>query len=55
MYDGEKNPGRGRELRLSGGADFLVVVCGDIMTMPGLPRTPPAIGVSEAGESINLY
>ncbi len=46
-----------RELRLSGGADFLVVVCGDIMTMPGLPRTPAAnaIGVNDGGEITNLF
>ncbi len=31
-----------REVRLSGGAEFLVVVCGEIMTMPGLPRQPAA-------------
>ncbi len=31
-----------RELRLSGGAEFLVVICGEIMTMPGLPRRPAA-------------
>jgi formate--tetrahydrofolate ligase len=31
-----------RELRLSNGAEFVVAVCGDIMTMPGLPRTPAA-------------
>jgi formate--tetrahydrofolate ligase len=31
-----------REVRLAGGAEFLVVVCGEIMTMPGLPRTPAA-------------
>ena len=31
-----------REIRLSSGAEFLVVVCGDIMTMPGLPRKPAA-------------
>jgi formate--tetrahydrofolate ligase len=31
-----------RELRLSAGAEFIVVVTGDIMTMPGLPRTPSA-------------
>jgi len=31
-----------REVRLSAGAEFLVVVCGDIMTMPGLPRVPAA-------------
>jgi formate--tetrahydrofolate ligase len=31
-----------REVRLSAGAEFLVVVCGEIMTMPGLPRQPAA-------------
>ena len=31
-----------RELRLAGGAEFLVVICGDIMTMPGLPKSPAA-------------
>jgi formate--tetrahydrofolate ligase len=36
-----------REVRLSAGAGFVVAVCGDIMTMPGLPRVP-------AAESIRL-
>ncbi len=36
-----------REVRLSAGAEFVVAVCGDIMTMPGLPRVP-------AAESIRL-
>ena len=31
-----------REVRLSAGAGFVVAVCGDVMTMPGLPRTPSA-------------
>ncbi|HUG63209.1 MAG TPA: formate--tetrahydrofolate ligase, partial [Methylomirabilota bacterium] len=31
-----------REVRLSAGAEFVVVICGDIMTMPGLPRSPSA-------------
>jgi len=31
-----------REVRLSAGAEFLVIVCGDVMTMPGLPRVPAA-------------
>ena len=31
-----------KEVRLSAGAEFIVVVCGDIMTMPGLPRIPAA-------------
>lgn len=29
-----------REVRLSAGAEFVVMVCGDIMTMPGLPKKP---------------
>jgi formate--tetrahydrofolate ligase len=43
-----------RELRLAGGAEFLVVICGDIMTMPGLPKAPSAkrIGVDT---SANIY
>ena len=45
-----------REVRLSAGAGFVVVVCGDIMTMPGLPRRPAAleIGLSETGEIVGL-
>ena len=31
-----------REVRLAGGAEFLVVICGEIMTMPGLPKVPAA-------------
>jgi formate--tetrahydrofolate ligase len=31
-----------REVRLSAGAEFVVVICGDIMTMPGLPKVPAA-------------
>jgi len=31
-----------REVRISAGAGFIVVVCGEIMTMPGLPRKPAA-------------
>jgi formate--tetrahydrofolate ligase len=34
-----------REIRLSAGAEFLVVVCGEIMTMPGLPRVPSAVNI----------
>ncbi len=39
-----------RELRLSNGAEFLVAVCGDIMTMPGLPRQPAAHSIHLSGE-----
>ena len=35
-----------REIRLSSGAEFIVVVCGAIMTMPGLPRVPAADSLS---------
>jgi formate--tetrahydrofolate ligase len=35
-----------REVRLSAGAEFVVVICGEIMTMPGLPRAPSAEGIS---------
>ena len=31
-----------REVRLAAGAEFMVMVCGDIMTMPGLPKVPSA-------------
>jgi formate--tetrahydrofolate ligase len=31
-----------REVRLSAGAGFVVLVCGEVMTMPGLPATPAA-------------
>jgi formate--tetrahydrofolate ligase len=46
-----------REIRLAGGAEFLVVVCGDIMTMPGLPRTPAAdsISVDDDGQITGLF
>ncbi len=45
-----------REARLSAGAGFVVAVCGDIMTMPGLPRRPAAntIGLDEAGNITGL-
>ena len=46
-----------REVRVSGGAEFVVAVCGDIMTMPGLPRTPAAndISVDENGRIVGLF
>ncbi len=45
-----------REVRLSAGAEFIVAICGDIMTMPGLPRVPSAenMFVNEAGQIIGL-
>ena len=46
-----------REVRLSAGAGFVVAICGDIMTMPGLPRVPAAnaIGLNSAGEIEGLF
>ncbi len=46
-----------REIRLSAGAEFIVVVCGDIMTMPGLPRVPSAdnIRLNEQGQVEGLF
>ncbi len=35
-----------REIRLAAGAEFVVVVCGEIMTMPGLPRIPSSENIS---------
>ena len=46
-----------REVRLSAGAEFIVVVCGEIMTMPGLPRVPAAeaIGLDEDKKIKGLF
>ena len=46
-----------REIRLAAGAEFVVVICGAIMTMPGLPRKPAAdsIRVNSAGEIEGLF
>ena len=46
-----------KEVRLSSGAEFLVVVCGSIMTMPGLPRVPAAdnIKLNKKGEIEGLF
>jgi len=46
-----------REVRLSAGAGFIVAICGDIMTMPGLPRVPSAdsIRLNEQGQIEGLF
>ena len=46
-----------REVRLSSGAEFIVVICGDIMTMPGLPSVPAAnsIKLNAKGEIEGLF
>jgi formate--tetrahydrofolate ligase len=46
-----------REVRLSAGAEFVVVICGEIMTMPGLPRVPSAdsIDINADGKIVGLF
>ena len=46
-----------REVRLAAGAEFIVMVCGDIMTMPGLPKVPSAasMDVDESGRIVGLF
>jgi formate--tetrahydrofolate ligase len=46
-----------REVRLSAGAEFVVAICGDIMTMPGLPKVPAAdsIDVNADGKIVGLF
>jgi len=46
-----------REVRLAAGAEFIVMICGDIMTMPGLPKAPSAekIDIDEKGKVVGLF
>jgi len=46
-----------REVRLAAGAQFVVMICGDIMTMPGLPRVPSAnaIDIDANGKVVGLF
>jgi formate--tetrahydrofolate ligase len=46
-----------RDVRLSAGAEFIVVVCGEIMTMPGLPKVPSAnsIKLNAQGQIEGLF
>ena len=46
-----------REVRLAAGAEFVVMICGDIMTMPGLPKAPAAlsIDVDDTGKIVGLF
>ena len=46
-----------REVRLAAGAEFVVMVCGDVMTMPGLPKLPSAhaIDIDDAGNIVGLF
>jgi formate--tetrahydrofolate ligase len=46
-----------REVRLAAGAEFIVVICGDVMTMPGLPKVPSAdrIDIDAEGRVVGLF
>jgi len=46
-----------REVRLAAGAEFIVMVCGDIMTMPGLPKVPSAVSIdiTDEGKITGLF
>ncbi len=46
-----------REVRLAAGAEFIVMVCGDVMTMPGLPKVPSAekIDIDDGGKVVGLF
>ena len=46
-----------REVRLAAGAEFIVMICGDILTMPGLPATPPSenTDVDDDGRIVGLF
>ncbi len=46
-----------REVRLAAGAEFVIMICGDIMTMPGLPKEPAAnrIDLGEDGRVVGLF
>src|SRR5204862_4759579 len=46
-----------REVRLAAGAEFVVMICGDVMTMPGLPKVPSAcaIDVTDEGKIVGLF
>jgi formate--tetrahydrofolate ligase len=46
-----------REVKLAAGAQFIVMICGDIMTMPGLPKVPSAekIDVDDDGNVVGLF
>ena len=46
-----------REVRLAAGAEFVVMVCGDVMTMPGLPKEPSAakIDITDDGKVVGLF
>ena len=46
-----------REVRLAAGAEFVIMLCGDVMTMPGLPKVPAAnrIDLDDSGKVVGLF
>ena len=46
-----------REVRLNAGAEFIVMICGDVMTMPGLPKVPSSVNidVDDSGKILGLF
>jgi formate--tetrahydrofolate ligase len=46
-----------REVRLAAGAEFIVMICGDVMTMPGLPAVPSAVKIDldEKGNIVGMF
>ncbi|CAN5849667.1 MAG: Formate--tetrahydrofolate ligase [Chromatiales bacterium USCg_Taylor] len=46
-----------RKVRLSAGAEFILMICGDIMTMPGLAEVPAAekIDIDDQGKVVGLF
>ena len=46
-----------REVRLAAGAEFIVMICGDILTMPGLPKVPASnkIDLDDSGKVVGLF
>ena len=45
-----------REVRLAAGAEFVVMICGDVMTMPGLPKVPAASKIDLVdGKVVGLF
>ena len=41
-----------REVRLAAGAEYVVMICGDVMTMPGLPKNPASGNISVNSDGI---
>jgi formate--tetrahydrofolate ligase len=46
-----------REVRLAAGAEFIVMICGDVMTMPGLPVVPSAVKIDldDKGNIVGMF